>query len=262
VNTNIPSKWWKPDYGFFGEHYIHGDNSITGYRPHIKQSLNDRTLEEANGIIHICNIHHDVKSIHICDIPCGYGRHSLELGKQGYRVTGLDINKTHLAYAEKRKTSDCVTFTQHNILDPLPISNIDVCVNMFYSFGFFESDEENEQALKNIYTALKPGGVFLMHTDVNIPFIEQGLYQLHERRDLTDGNVLTIEESYDHTTKRVQGSWSIGEVVKSYSVRVYSEEEFRILCLKIGFAKTFSYSGWKKEPYSPDSDLMIITAIK
>jgi len=262
VNTTIPRNWWKPEYGFFGQHYIQGDNSVHGYRPHRDQSLTERTKEEVDGIIHLCDIQSKMGKVHIYDLPCGYGRHSLELAKRGYKVTGLDINEIHLAEAEKLNVESRVTFLRHNMLDLLPSESTNVCINMFYSFGFFETDEENEQVLKNIYNGLRVGGMFLMHTDVNIPFVENGSYQFNETRNLSNNEKLIVTESYDPIRKRINGSWTISNVTKEYSVRVYSEQEFRDLCVKVGFKETFSYSGWKKEPYSPDSDLMIITARK
>ena len=40
---------------------------------------------------------------HVLDLGCGVGRHSLELARRGYRVTGVD--RTRLFLAEARKTA-------------------------------------------------------------------------------------------------------------------------------------------------------------
>ena len=31
---------------------------------------------------------------HILDIPCGFGRHTVELAKKGFSITGVDISQT------------------------------------------------------------------------------------------------------------------------------------------------------------------------
>jgi hypothetical protein len=41
--------------------------------------------------------------------------------------------------------------------------------------------------LKNFFNALKPGGKFLMHTDVNVPRILSGKYKEDEERNLLTG---------------------------------------------------------------------------
>ena len=43
-------------------------------------------------------ISHD-KKIRILDIGCGTGRHSVELAKRGYLVTGIDISEAQLKKA-------------------------------------------------------------------------------------------------------------------------------------------------------------------
>jgi cyclopropane fatty-acyl-phospholipid synthase-like methyltransferase len=34
----------------------------------------------------------------VLDVPCGFGRHSVELAKRGYRVTGIDITSTYAGW--------------------------------------------------------------------------------------------------------------------------------------------------------------------
>ncbi len=250
--------WWSPDAGFFGNFYMQGDNSAHGYLTSKRQNLAQRTREEVQGILHLCRPQMDE---HIYDLPCGYGRHSLALADLGYRITGFDINPTHLAAAHQKTTSDRVTFKEHNMLNALP-HGAHVCVNMFYSFGFFNTDEENEQVLQNIYDALVVGGRFLMHTDVNLPMVLRGDYKFIESRPLPDELTLHINERYDPETKRIEGSWTIGVDTKSYSVRIYSATEFYEICRRIGFRSVDTYADWDGSPYSAMSELMIVVAMK
>ena len=45
------------------------------------------------------------KSIKILDIGCGTGRHSIELSKRGYSVTGIDLSESQLQHAKKESIS-------------------------------------------------------------------------------------------------------------------------------------------------------------
>jgi 2-polyprenyl-3-methyl-5-hydroxy-6-metoxy-1,4-benzoquinol methylase len=41
------------------------------------------------------------KNVKILDIGCGTGRHSLELARRGYYVTGIDLSESQLSKARK-----------------------------------------------------------------------------------------------------------------------------------------------------------------
>ena len=245
---------------------MEGDDSVEGYLSSRRQNLGERTTSEVNGIIKLL---HAKTGESILDCPCGYGRHSIELARRGFQITGVDINSDHLRQAMEsaRGLSNVPDFQKLNMLYLDYDSKFDHVINMFYSFGFFESDEENERVLQNFYNALKLGGKFLMHTDVNIPRIINGKYKTRDTRSLKDGGILTVNDSYDPKTHRVVGSWTIKakgghETIRRYSVRVYTKDEFVELCRKIGFRSCQVFSDWDSNPYSEDSEDMIIVASK
>lgn len=256
---NPQDPWWGKNGRFFGGFYMQGDNSAQGYQTSKRQTLEQRTAEEVDGIIRLCK---PAPKARIFDLPCGYGRHSNALANLGFRVTGLDINPVHLAKARNDAASGLATFVEHNMLDPLPRGSADVLVNMFFSFGFFDTDEQNELVLQNIYNALAPGGTFLMHTDVNVPMVIKGAYRFNESRALPDGMTLFINERFDEASQRIMGSWTLGDETHGYSVRVYTADEFIGLCKRVGFKDAIAYADWDGSPYSEDSEIMIVTANK
>ncbi len=205
----------------------------------------------------------------ILDIPSGYGRHSIGLAQKGLDVTGVELNSVHLNEAIKnaQKVETKPNFLKENMIDIAYKEKFDAIINMFYSFGFFETDEENKKVLRNFFNALKPGGKFLFHTDVNVPRILSGKYKENETRNLVSGNTLKIVDKYNPQDKRIYGTWIIKdkngkEEKKDYSVRVYTKEEFIDLCKQVGFTSFEVYSDWNKTPYSEDSEDMIIIATK
>jgi ubiquinone/menaquinone biosynthesis C-methylase UbiE len=265
MKKTIP--WWHPQYGFFGTFYMIGDDSFEGFLVDIDLTLEERTIREVKGVMNLLGLK---KGDRLLDVPCGYGRHSILLAQHGIIPTGVDINKVHLnraIYQAKIKKLN-IKFRKINMLDIAYDNNYHAVINMFYSFGFFETDVENEKVLKNIFRALKPGGKFLMHTDVNIPRINSGKYLLTEYRELPNCKTLLIEEKYNRLTKRMEGIWRIHDRMnnsvtsKNYSVRVYTTDEFTKLCEKVGFKEVKVYSNWNGDTYSPDSEEVIFISTK
>lgn len=266
TNKQKEIKWWMEEYGFFGKFYMEGDDSKDGYLECRQQTLDERTKMEAEGVIRLLELTGKEK---VLDCPCGYGRHSNFLCRKGIEVVGYDINSIHLNFAKRFAIENNLPtkFLQKNMLDINDINKFDAIINMFYSFGFFDTDEENQKVLQNFYNALKPNGKFLMHTDVNLARIKSEKYKFEESRSLNSGKRLRIVDSYNSNTKRIDGKWIISDVnggnkEVDYSVRVYSKEEFCNMCLQAGFTKVQVFSDWDGKEYSEDAEDMIVIAEK
>lgn len=260
----MTNHWWDESAGFFGNFYMQGDESVEGHLAARQLTLAERTVNEVNGVIKLLNLRDKNQ---ILDVPCGYGRHAIELAKRRFDVVGVDLNTTHLGVAKKQAKEDGlnIQFRRKNMLSLPFVGEFDAVINMFYSFGFFDTDEENMLALKNFRKALKPGGKFLMHTDVNIPRILSGQYKTDEKRNLVSGGVLHIQDRYNPISKRIEGVWTIHEnsnvVRKAYSVRVYDEGEFKSMCLEAGFGVCNAFGDWEGGEYIPaESEEIIFVA--
>lgn len=95
------------------------------------------------------------------DIGCGTGRHAIYLAEKGYRVTGIDVVPENIEEAKKYSSSD-LSFTVHDMRDPFRTRDFDYALNLFTSFGYFETEEENLQTIDNIHKALKLEGVLVI----------------------------------------------------------------------------------------------------
>jgi 2-polyprenyl-3-methyl-5-hydroxy-6-metoxy-1,4-benzoquinol methylase len=107
------------------------------------------------------------KSIKIIDIGCGTGRHSIELAKRGYTVTGVDLSESQLARArEKAKEAGVTIDFQNHDARNLPFKGaFDVAIMLCEGgFSLMETDEMNFEILKNATKALKDKGKFIFTT--------------------------------------------------------------------------------------------------
>jgi len=266
MNNN---QWWSEEAELFGRFYMEGDDSEEGNLAGKKKSLVQRTNEEVDGIIRLAGL---TKMDKILDCPCGYGRHSIGLASQGFTVTGIDINSFQLDYAQEeviKQGLNSIVFLKENMIDLKYHLKFNVIINMMLSFGFFDLEEENIEVLKNFYQALEEGGRFLMHTDINISQILSGKYKKNrELRRLKNRKTLEITEHYDQSSKRLNGRWIISDidnkqkVEKVYSHRIYTADEFIELCKLVGFNNYKVYSNWLGEPYSENSENMIVIVSK
>jgi SAM-dependent methyltransferase len=128
----------------------------------------------------------------VLDIMCGYGRHSIELGKRGIDVTSIDnLNE----YIEEIKANA----HQHNlpvrgikagILEVELQENYDAIICMGNSFSFFNK-EETSQILKKLSLSLKPGGILIINSwmiaEIALKhFKEKDWFQVQEYKYLLD----------------------------------------------------------------------------
>lgn len=95
------------------------------------------------------------------DVACGKGRHSIYLNSKGYNVTGIDISPNSIKEASEH-TNTRLRFQVADMRKPFAEAEYDYALNLFTSFGYFDDRNDNLLALQNIYSALKPGGIFVL----------------------------------------------------------------------------------------------------
>jgi len=107
------------------------------------------------------------KSIKILDIGCGTGRHSIELSKRGYNITGIDLSDSQLTRAREKaeKQSLIIDFLKYDARD-LPFSNeFDLVIMLCEgAFPLMETDEMNYEILKNATRSLREHGKLIFTT--------------------------------------------------------------------------------------------------
>lgn len=262
-STTPTPQWWEDQGGFFGRKYIEGDDSLEGFLS-TPQTLGLRTEREVDGIVSLLGL---APGATVLDCPCGYGRHSIALARRGLEVVGSDINQEMLAVAEQQANgTGNLRFARENMISLRYRGEYDAVINMFLAFGFFEGEGENLQVLENFRAALRPGGSFLLHTDVNVSRLVSGTYRLRETRSLKSGRKLEIVESYDRDRKRLNGQWILigadgaREELPAYSCRIYTAEELATLCRWAGFDSVSFFGGWDGRELSDESEEMIVVA--
>lgn len=101
----------------------------------------------------------------ILDLACGFGRHSLELARRGFNVTGVDITPDYIEYASHQAEREKLNarFICSDIREVGFENEFDVVLNMADgAVGYLENDEENLKIFRVVSKALKTGGRHFM----------------------------------------------------------------------------------------------------
>ena len=102
---------------------------------------------------------------HVLDLMCGYGRHALELGRNGIRVTAVDNLEDY--YQELKSTAEMeslpVTAVKSDALDFSSNDKYDLAICMGNSLNFF-NEADTTRILTNLHKMMKPGGGLFINT--------------------------------------------------------------------------------------------------
>jgi len=240
--------WWRT---WFGPGYL------ALYDPY----LAERTAQEIDELTGLLELQPPLK---ILDLGCGQGRHSIELARRGYEVTGVDLSQYLLDVAAERARSAgvAVRWLQGDMRKPpVKIGDFDLALSLFTSFGYFDDESDNEAVLRASAQALRPGGRLVLEI----------LHGDHVRRDFQPREWFTLgattvldERSLDRAKKRLKVHRTVvreGAQETSYhSLRLYGGPEIQDLARAAGFARVDLFGGWARERLTDESSRLIAVA--
>ena len=129
----------------------------------------------------------------ILDLACGKGRHSIYLNKLGYQVTGVDLSENSIAIAAA-SSNERLQFKTHDMREPMN-ETFDAVFNLFTSFGYFDTHEDNIKTLKAIKESINEYG-FGVIDFFNADFIIENL--ITEETKEIDGITFNIKRSVEN----------------------------------------------------------------
>ena len=199
------------------------------------------------------------------DLCCGPGRHSLQLARTGFAVTGVDRTKAYLEKARKQAEKERldVEFVQEDMRSFCRPDAFDAVINLFTSFGYFEDIEDDRKVAANVYHSLKDNGVFL----IDIAGKEVLARTFRERDWYEVNDILVLQE------RRITRNWSWmenrwimvkdGKIEESrLSHRLYSAAELAALLHDCGFGAIDVYGDLTGTPYDHTAKRLVAVAHK
>lgn len=234
------------------------------------QSWVEETVKQVDFIVGALGL---TGSERILDLACGFGRHSLELARRGYRVTGVDITQCYVddAIQSAKQEGLDAEFLCSDIRDLTYSEEFDAVLNLADgAIGYLENDEENLKIFRVITGALKPGGRSL----IDICSQEHALMHFPKKHwEIGEHEISLPMFDYDASTKRMlYGGFGIklGEIalppetIEAHSVtRLYSFEEVKEIFAALGVEVLAGYGDYDKNvPLCHKNLQMVILSAK
>ncbi len=237
-------QWYEKLFENYGEKY---DNEI----------FTQGTMGECDFIEKELNFD---KSLKILDVGCGTGRHSIELSKRGYLITGIDLSEAQLEKArEKAKANNLeIDFLKHDARN-LPFEKqFDVAVMLCEGgFPLMETDEMNFEILKSVTKSLKNSAKFIFTTLNGLFPIYHSINDFHGENNHDGAHYKS--ESFDLMTFRDYNITTFTDDFENEhriecNERYYIPSEITWMLKSLGFKKIEIY-GAKIGAYSREDKL-------
>ncbi len=201
------------------------------------------------------------KTTRILDIGCGTGRHTIELTRRGYKVTGVDLSHAQLkrAHEKAQELGLQIDFRQADARALSFEAEFELAIMLCEgAFPLMETDEMNYEILKNAAKALVPGGKFIFTTLNGLFPLFNSLQEFFAQEPAgTDaqyaGHTFDILTFRDHNvTKFVDDDGNEREL--QCNERYYVPSEITWLLRSLGFG-TIGIFGAKLGAFSRDDKL-------
>ncbi|MBR4825282.1 MAG: methyltransferase domain-containing protein, partial [Spirochaetaceae bacterium] len=193
------------------------------------------------------------------------GRVSVEFALLGLKVTGVDIMQSFLDAAKETADDEGVPLEliRADMRTYESAKKFDAACNLYTSFGYCSSVEEDLKIIKSIAKCVKPGGCFVMELlsrEVAVRnFIEGEWFERAGKTVLTE---FTVEGAWEGLRSR----WILidnktGKRIEHCFVqRLYSAPELRKLVLGCGFESVEIFGGFDLSKYDQNAKTMVLVA--
>lgn len=199
----------------------------------------------------------------VLDMACGAGRHSIIFAQHGYNVTAVDLSENLLKVA-KRSAEEAnvkVNFINADLRDFCVEGIYDLAINLFTSFGYFDSDEENFAMFKDAFHHLNDNGFFVLDY-FNSTFLKNNLV-IKSEDEIPNGKIIQ--------QRKIEGNRVIKDILickngeeKKYheSVRMYDSLELTDKVRQIGFDIVKIFGDFEGNDFDKEKSQRIIIIAK
>ena len=221
-----------------------------------------RAPEEVEHVISLLGIKAGARVLDLC---CGTGRHSLELVRRGFRVTGVDRTQRYLDSASEQADEEGleIEFVLDDMRTFCRADVFDAVINVYTAFGYFEDQEDDRQVVMNVFRSLRSGGVFLLDM-----MSKEVLARKFRERDWReeDGVLILQEREIARNWSWIENRWILlkGSERTEFrlSHRLYSATELASLLTTCGFGQVEAYGDLEGGAYDHTASRLVVVGRK
>lgn len=161
-----------------------------------------RDNQEAELLIdHLVSYLNITPSESILDLACGRGRHAIYLASKGYDVTGYDLSENNILFANEFD-HEHLKFKVQDMRHTYPDS-FDIVMNLFTSFGYFDTLQDNISTLKSIKKCLKSNGIGIIDF-LNLDYV---------KNNIVEEETKTIDDITFNLKRRIENGYIIKDIL-------------------------------------------------
>ncbi|MBU9722530.1 MULTISPECIES: class I SAM-dependent DNA methyltransferase [Bacillaceae] len=207
----------------------------------------------------------------ILDIGCGTASITLLLSEAGYEVSGVDISQEMLTVAEEkvRLSNKNISLYCQDMRKLEGFNDFDGVTIFCDGLNYLPDSEAVKQTFRNVFNALKPGGIFLF--DVHSPYKMTNIFndQLYgeDRTDISylwfcnpGDKPLSVEHALTFFIRRQDGTYD--RLDEEHFQRTFSPEDYKEWLSDVGFIDIEVTSDFGREKENEISDRYFLKAVK
>ncbi len=234
---------------------------LTLYR-HRNQDEANRDVDALLSLVHL------QPDLPLLDLCCGAGRHLVALAQKGFgKLAGLDLSADLLAEARKKLDEASIHHVKLVRSDMREIpwkEEFAAIISLFTSFGYFQTQQEDECVLASAHSALAPQGTLILDT-LNREHVIASLIA-NETKTVGD-KCIRIRRNLSRDGLRVKKETRVTqpgspETIYRESVRMYQQSEIIEMLERHGFAATRFFGSLRGEPLTDSSPRMVFVTSK
>jgi len=190
----------------------------------------------------------------VLDVACGAGRHARAFEAAGARCFGLDLSQTLLRVAREVTRAPLVRADMRQL--PIRPGSMDLTVNLFTSFGYFDRDAEHTAALEEMIGTVRRGGWFVIDF-LNAAAVRRQL--VPEETLQLAGSAIQISRSVSPDGRYVCKSIRAAEGRQFRErVRLFEPDQMASMLEAAGVKVQFRFGDYDANPLRPDSPRTVL----